>query len=94
MTMEHFLPAVFTAGFIILGISAVLCLWRMLKGPTQLDRVMAVDTFSLNVLCFMVVWCVSREDLTLLDPVLALAMVGFISTVAMAKFLERGQLID
>lgn len=85
---------VINIGYALLGISALICIWRMLIGPSILDRILAIDTFSLNILGFMVLWCVDRQSVTLIDPVLALALVGFISTVAMAKYLERGRLID
>ncbi len=76
------------------AVSVLLCLYRMAMGPSIPDRVVAFDAFSTN-LAALVVILVIRDDLVeLIDVVLVLAILGFVGTMAVAKYLKKGDIVD
>lgn len=74
------------------GLALALCLGfvRMLRGPTAHDRVVALDNMSSTVVGLVGVYAIRREQAVLLDVLIVIALLGFISTVAFARYLERG----
>jgi multicomponent K+:H+ antiporter subunit F len=78
----------------ILGIALVLNAWRLLRGPDATDRILALDTLYINAAAVIVlfgVW-IGRPDF--FEAALLIALLGFISTMALAKFLLRGDIIE
>jgi multicomponent Na+:H+ antiporter subunit F len=79
---------------LVVACSTLLCLYRMVVGPSVPDRVVAFDAFSTN-LAVVVVLLVIRNDLVeLIDVVLVLAILGFVGTMAVAKYLKKGDIVD
>lgn len=79
---------------VIVACSALLCLYRIVFGPSVPDRVVGFDAFSTN-LAVVVVLLVIRENLAeLIDVVLVLAILGFVGTMAVAKYIKRGDIVD
>lgn len=79
---------------LVVTLSIFLCLYRMVKGPSVPDRVVAFDAFSTN-LAAVVVLLVIRDDLVeLIDVVLVLTILGFVGTMAVAKYLKKGDIVD
>ena len=81
-------------GVIDMGIVAIfagilLCLWRLVRGPTLIDRGVAVDTIALQVVGLVVLLTVRLRTLVDFDVVLIVAILGFVSTVAFAQFIGR-----
>ncbi len=81
-------------GFAALGLALVLNLWRLLKGPGEADRILALDTMVINAIGLIVLGGIARGSGTAFEAALLLAMVGFVGTVAYAKFLLRGDIIE
>jgi len=77
-----------------IGLSMTLIVYRMLIGPTTLDRVLALDTLSTNFIAFVVVLSVRLGTDLYLEGALVLAVLAFVSTVAISKFLMRGRIIE
>jgi multicomponent K+:H+ antiporter subunit F len=77
-----------------LGVSIALCLYRLVIGPATVDRVLALDTITINVLAVLVVLCIRLRTSVYLDAVLVLALLGFVGTVTFAKALMRGRIIE
>lgn len=73
-----------------LGIATV----RLLRGPDITDRVLALDTMSINGLLILLVLGIKFGVAVYFDIALLLAMFGFVGSVAMAKFLVRGEVIE
>jgi len=63
---------------------------RILLGPTAHDRVVALDNMSSVVVGLVGVYAMRREQAVLLDVLIVIGLLGFISTVAFARYLERG----
>jgi multicomponent K+:H+ antiporter subunit F len=83
-----------TFGFAALGLALALNLWRLIKGPGVTDRILALDTMVINVIGVIVLAGIANGSGTTFEAALLLAMVGFVGTVAYAKFLLRGDIIE
>lgn len=67
---------------------------RLLRGPTAPDRVLALDTMYINGMLILLVLGLQFGSALYFDIALLIAMFGFVSSVAMAKFLLRGEVIE
>lgn len=76
------------------ALAMLLCLYRVLRGPALPDRVLALDTMTLNAIALLVLFGIDRGTGLYFEAALLLAMLGFISTVAFAKFVLRGDIIE
>jgi len=74
----------------IIGIGIVLCFIRMLKGPTAADRAVALDTVTTVTIAFLVVLGYVFDRYIYLDVSLVYAVLMFVGSVAIARFLEKG----
>ncbi|OYX34296.1 MAG: K+/H+ antiporter subunit F [Caulobacterales bacterium 32-69-10] len=80
--------------FACVGIALALNLWRLVRGPQATDRILAVDTMTINVIALIILFGVMEGSATYFEAALLLAMVGFIGTVAFCKFLLRGDIVE
>jgi multicomponent K+:H+ antiporter subunit F len=76
------------------GVSMLLCTWRLWRGPTAPDRVLAIDTLYINVVAMVVLLGLTWQTALLFEAALIVAMLGFVSTVALARFLTRGDVVE
>ena len=81
-------------GFACLGLALALNLGRLLAGPTSADRILALDTMTINAIALIVLFCIARGSPLYFEAALLLAMVGFVGTVAYCKFLLRGDIVE
>ncbi|MCU0948875.1 MAG: K+/H+ antiporter subunit F [Porphyrobacter sp.] len=81
-------------GFGALGLALTFNLWRLFKGPGVADRILALDTMVINVIGIIVLAGIAGGEGTSFEAALLLAMVGFVGTVAYAKFMLRGDIIE
>lgn len=81
-------------GFACLIVGFAFNLWRLLRGPTVGDRILALDTMVINAIALIVLTGIATNDAVSFEAALLLAMVGFIGTVAYCKFLLRGDIIE
>ncbi|RRJ83812.1 K+/H+ antiporter subunit F [Aestuariirhabdus litorea] len=77
-----------------IGLALLLNLWRLLKGPTLQDRVLALDTMYINAIALLLLLGMHMESPLYFEGALLIAMLGFISTVAVTKYLLRGDIIE
>ncbi len=73
-----------------LTVASILCFVRLLRGPTAHDRVVALDSLSSTVVGLVAVYAIRLEQAVLIDALFVIALLGFVSTVAFARYLERG----
>lgn len=76
------------------GLATLLCGWRLLRGPSAIDRVLALDTLYINVVALVILLGIQRQTSLLFEAALIVAMLGFVSTVALARYLTRGDVIE
>jgi multicomponent K+:H+ antiporter subunit F len=72
----------------------LLNIWRIVKSPSVGDRVLALDTMVINGIALIVLYGILNNTAVYFEVSLTIAMVGFISTVAYARFVLRGNLIE
>lgn len=70
------------------------CVLRLLIGPSAQDRILAVDTLWTCSILFILVLGIHFANELYFDIAMLVALTGFISTVALAKFLMRGEIIE
>jgi multicomponent K+:H+ antiporter subunit F len=68
--------------------------WRVLRGPRAQDRVLALDTLYVNAAVMLLLFGIRSGSTTYFEAALLIALFGFVSTVALAKFLLRGEVIE
>jgi len=73
-----------------MGLSA----WRVVCGPRAQDRVLGMDTLYLNGMLLVLVFGIRNGSPLYFEAALIIGMLGFAATVAMAKFLMRGEVIE
>ena len=76
------------------GLASLLCGWRLLRGPSAIDRVLALDTLYINVVALVILLGIQRRSSLLFEAALIVAMLGFVSTVALARYLSRGDVVE
>lgn len=83
------MDTVLTFGFALVFIGVGLALVRLANGPTLPDRVVALDQMTVSIVAFCGLAAIRSQDAAFLDVALVLALVGFLATVALARFAER-----
>lgn len=89
-----FLDIAIIIAFLALGAGQVLCMVRLVIGPSSGDRILALDTMVINALGLVVVLGIHQGVQVYFEVALLIAMLGFVSTVALARFLLRGDIIE
>lgn len=78
----------------LLGVAVLLNLIRLIKGPDMPDRVLALDTLYINALALIVLFGIWLASDLFFEAALLIAVMGFVSTVAVCKHLLHGDIID
>lgn len=77
-----------------LGLATCLAGFRIMRGPRAQDRVMAMDTLYISVMLLFLVTGMRVGSLFFFEAAMIIAVIGFVSSVALAKFLFRGEVIE
>ena len=93
MSQSILLVAV-TAAQVMLALAMALALMRMIRGPRAQDRVLGLDTLYVNSMLMLLVFGMRTGSALYFEAALIIAMLGFVATVALAKFLMRGEVIE
>jgi len=86
---EGVLFVVVDIGIIILTAAFVMCLWRLVRGPSLADRGLATDTLAMQVVGLVILLTIRLRTLMFFDAVLIVSILGFAGTVAFAQFIAR-----
>jgi len=68
--------------------------WRMIKGPSVPDRILALDTLYINSIALIILLGIFNGSPLYFEGALLIAMLGFVSTAALSKYLLRGDIIE
>jgi len=79
---------------LLLGASLLMTLARLAIGPDVTDRILALDTLYVNATALLILYGIRLGRDLYYEAALLIAMLGFVSTVALAKFLTRGDIIE
>ncbi len=88
------LPYALGICMVAITLSMLLCLYRLIIGPSIVDRLLALDTLFLNATCLVVVLGIYWSTTSLFEGALLVAMRGFVSTAALARYFTRGHVIN
>lgn len=83
------IDATVSLGFVMVFIGVGFAFWRMVIGPSLPDRVVALDMMTVAIVAFCGLAAIRTGEPAFLDVALVLALVGFLATVALARFAER-----
>lgn len=81
-------------GVAAVTVAVLLCGWRLLRGPQMTDRLLALDTLYMNAVALIVLLGILWNTALLFEAALLVAMLGFASTVALARYLSRGDVVE
>lgn len=81
------------AAIIIVVLSIVALVYRLVKGPNPSDRVVALDTIGVALICLVGLFSMLIDTSFFLEIILLLAILSFIGTIAFSKFIEKGDII-
>ena len=79
---------------IALAVAMACAAYRLLRGPSAQDRVLAMDTLYVNAMLLMLTFGIRTASTLYFEAALVIAALGFVSTAALAKFLLRGEVIE
>lgn len=81
-------------GQFFLVLAMVAATFRLLHGPRAQDRVLALDALYVNAMLLLLVFGIGSGTTLYFEIALAIGLMGFVATVALAKFLMRGEVIE
>jgi multicomponent Na+:H+ antiporter subunit F len=93
MAAEGVLVPVVDAAILLVAVLSLLCGYRAARGPTVPDRVVALDAIATNVVAIAVLFAIKTDRGLFVTVSLVLAIIAFLSTVTVAKFVTEGDII-
>lgn len=92
--MSQILSVVITAALVLASGLTLLAGYRVIRGPTTPDRVVALDTIATNVVAIAVLFALQTGESLFVTVGVVLAIIGFVSTVTVAKYVVEGDIIQ
>lgn len=78
----------------MIALALLLSLWRLLEGPSLPDRILALDTLYINSIALIISLGMYMGSPLYFEAALLIALLGFVSTAALCKYLLRGDIIE
>lgn len=88
------LEAALGIAVLLVSVASVLCLIRLLIGPSVPDRILALDTLYVNTIALVILFGLRQESMLYFEAGLLIDVMAFISTVALSKYLMRGDIME
>ncbi|MEI5907798.1 Na(+)/H(+) antiporter subunit F1 [Bacillus spongiae] len=88
------LEVIIQISLIAVSLSMLGLIYRVVKGPSIPDRVVALDAIGINLVAFVALISMLLETHAFLEVILLIGILAFIGTVAFSKFLEKGAIIE
>lgn len=80
--------------FALVAAAVAMNFWRLLRGPGAPDRILALDTLYVNTIALLVLLGIHLGSALYFEAALLIALMGFVSTVSLCKYLLRGDIIE
>lgn len=77
-----------------IGVAVLLSLWRLLRGPTVPDRILALDTLYVNTIALLILFGMYLDSSVYFEAALIIAMLGFVGTVMLSKYVMRRDIVE
>ena len=91
---ENLMQIALVLGFGTLSLSQLMAMVRLVIGPHVGDRILALDTMVINTIGLIVLLGIAQGTSVYFEVSMIIAMLGFVSTVAYARFVLRGDIIE
>ncbi|MBB1607489.1 MULTISPECIES: K+/H+ antiporter subunit F [unclassified Pseudomonas] len=78
----------------LIALALLLTVARLVRGPSAADRILALDTLSVEAIALILLYGLWSDSGLYFEAALLIAVMGFVSTVALCKFLLRGDIIE
>ena len=88
------LDKVIVIASVMLAIALLLSVYRLFRGPSLPDRILALDTLYINAIALIILLGVLQRSLIFFEAAMLMAVMGFVGTVAIAKYILRGDIIE
>jgi multicomponent K+:H+ antiporter subunit F len=88
------LEAALGIAVLLVSAASVLSLIRLLIGPSIPDRILALDTLYVNTIALVVLFGLRQGSMLYFEAALLIAVLGFIGTIALSKYLLRGDIME
>lgn len=82
------------ASLYVVGLAMLLSLWRLLRGPSVPDRILALDTLYVNTIAALVLFGMHLRSAIYFEAALVIAMLGFVGTVMLSKYVLRRDIVE
>jgi len=89
-----FLELAVLVGLVVSATVTLVAGYRVIRGPTTPDRVVGLDTIGTNVVAIAVLFAIQSDAGFFVDVALVLAIIGFISTIAVARYVTEGDIVE
>ena len=94
MSPAEFLSLAIDISFAIVMLAIALGFYRIAKGPTLSDRVVSLDMMTISIMAFCGLYAIFSDSTAFIDVAIVVALIGFLATVALARFAERQGALD
>lgn len=81
-------------GIAFVAVAILLAAYRVVRGPSAPDRVLALDTIYVDSIALVVLLGIARSSALYFEAAIVIALMGFVGTVALCKFLLRGDIVE
>ena len=81
-------------GLVVVGVAMLLALWRLVRGPTAPDRILALDTLYVSTIALLVLFGMYLDSEIYFEVALIIAMLGFFGTVVLSKYVVRRDIVE
>ena len=85
--------SMFTFAIVFMTLAMIPCIYRIIKGPTIPDRVVALDAMTTVIVVILGVYSFDRDSVFFMDVALVLSIIVFVGTVAIARYLDEGVVV-
>jgi multicomponent K+:H+ antiporter subunit F len=76
------------------GVAMLMSLWRLVRGPTVPDRILALDTLYINTIALLILFGMYLDSSIYFEAALIIAMLGFVGTVMLSKYVMRRDIVE
>ncbi|WP_078379228.1 Na(+)/H(+) antiporter subunit F1 [Sutcliffiella halmapala] len=88
------LDTLLTISLLFFSISSLGLVYRVIKGPSIPDRVLALDSIGINLIAITAITSIMLRTDAFLEVILLIGVIAFVGTVAFSKFLQKGEIIE
>jgi len=79
---------------ILLGLAMAIAAFRIVRGPRAQDRIVSLDALYVNAMLLLLLFGIRTQSTLYFEAALVISLLGFIATLALAKFVMRGEIIE